>query len=320
MKKISIGVPCYNEEENIELMYEAITAQMKQLPQYEYEIIFADNDSKDKSQEILRSLAAKDKKVRVIFNQTNFGPERSGVNCFRNASGDAYIGIPCDFQEPPEMIPTFIEEWEQGHDIVWGQKTQSKEGKIKYALRKLFYKIINTMSDYKQLEQTTGFGLMDRKVIDILLITLMQDPEFNARNLVCEYGFNIKLIPYTQRPRERGKSSYSLGSYFHFAITSLCNTSVKPLHLMTILGMVVGFLSFAAAVFYFVYKLLHWNSFDVGIAPVAIGLFFVSAVQLFCIGILGEYIAVLVRRVTDRPLVIEKEKLNFDNDNENEKK
>ena len=136
MKKISIGVPCYNEEENIELMYEAITAQMKQLPQYEYEIIFADNDSKDKSQEILRSLAAKDKKVRVVLNQTNFGPERSGVNCFRNASGDAYIGIPCDFQEPPEMIPTFIEEWEQGHDIVWGQKTQSKEGKIKYALRK----------------------------------------------------------------------------------------------------------------------------------------------------------------------------------------
>lgn len=312
MKKISIGVPCYNEEENVELMYEAITEQMKQLPQYDYEIIFADNDSKDNTRSIIREIVKKDLHVKAVFNQTNFGPERSGINCYRNASGDAYIGIPCDFQEPPEMIPTFIEEWEKGHDIVWGQKVSSKESKIKYFCRKVFYGIINRMSDYPQLEQTTGFGIMDKSVVDILLITQIQDPEFNARNLVCEYGFDIKLIPYTQRARERGTSSYNMSSYFHFAITSLCNTSVKPLHLMTVFGMVVAALCFVVALFYFVYKLTHWNSFNLGTAPMIIGLFFVAGVQLFCIGILGEYIAVLIRRVTNRPLVIEKEKLNFE--------
>lgn len=319
MKKISIGVPCYNEEANIELMYEAITKEMKALSEYDYEIIFADNDSKDSSQEIMRRIAAKDKRVKVLLNQTNFGPERSGINCYKNASGDAYIGIPCDFQEPPEMIPQFIQEWEKGYDIVWGQKTSSKESKVKYACRKLFYGIINCLSDYPQLQQTTGFGIMDRKVVDILLFTQNQDPEFNARNLVCEYGFNIKLIPYTQRARERGKSSYSMASYFHFAITSLVNTSIKPLHMMTILGMFVAFICFVVAVFYFVYKITHWNSFDVGMAPMVIGLFFVSGIQLFCMGILGEYISVLIRRVTKRPLVIEKEKINFDDKETDEK-
>lgn len=315
MKMISIGVPCYNEEANIELMYEAITNEMQKLPQYEYEIIFADNDSKDSSQTIMKNIAMKDKHVKVLLNQTNFGPERSGINCYKSASGDAYIGIPCDFQEPPEMIPTFIREWESGCDIVWGQKTSSKESKLKYVCRNIFYGIINLLSDYPQLQQTTGFGIMDKKVIDILLITQNQDPEFNARNLVCEYGFNIKLIPYTQRARERGESSYSVSSYFHFAITSLVNTSTKPLHLMTVFGMFVAAICFVIAIFYFVYKLLHWDTFNAGMAPMVIGLFFVAGVQLFCMGMLGEYIAVLIRRVTNRPLVIEKEKINFDEEN-----
>ena len=316
MKKISIGVPCYNEEENVELMYEAITEQMKQLPQYDYEIIFADNDSKDNTRSIIREIAKKDLHVKAVFNQTNFGPERSGINCYRNASGDAYIGIPCDFQEPPEMIPTFIEEWEKGHDIVWGQKVSSKESKIKYFCRKVFYGIINRMSDYPQLEQTTGFGIMDKSVIEILLITQMQDPEFNARNLVCEYGFNIKLVPYTQQARIRGKSSYNIASYYHFAITSLCNTSIKPLRLMTVVGMSVSMMCFIIALLYLIYKIINWSSFSVGMAPLIIGLFFVSGIQLFCMGILGEYIAVLIRRVTKRPLVIEKEKINFTGERE----
>lgn len=314
MKKISIGVPCYNEEDNIELMYQAISGQMKLLPEYDYEIIFADNDSKDSSQQILRDLAAKDSHVKVIINQTNFGPERSGVNCYRNASGDAYIGIPCDFQEPPEMIPEFVREWEKGYDIVWGQKKQSKENPIKFLCRKLFYGIINALSDYPQIPQITGFGLMSKKVIEVLLYTQIQDPEFNARNLVCEYGFSIQLLPYVQRKRERGKSSYNMFSYFHFAITSLCNTSVKPLHIMTVIGFIISFLCLFVALFYFIYKLLNWNSFDLGMAPLIIGLFFSSGVQLFCIGILGEYVAILIRRVTKRPLVIEKEKINFEND------
>lgn len=318
-KKISIGVPCYNEQDNIELMYQAITEQMKLLPEYDYEIIFADNDSKDHSQDIMRIIASKDKKVKVIINQTNFGPERSCVNLYRNASGDCYIAIPCDFQEPPEMIPEFIKEWEQGHDIVWGQKKKSKENPIKYLCRKMFYGIINALSDYPQLNQVTGFGLIDRKVIDVCLVTQIQDPEYNARHLVCEYGFDIKLIPYTQQKRLRGKSSYNMASYFRFAITSLCNTSVKPLHLMTLTGFFTSFGCILVALFYLVYKIIHWASFDVGMAPLVIGLFFVSGIQLFCMGILGEYITVIVRRTTNRPLVLEKEKINFDEEEKSTK-
>lgn len=316
MKKISIGVPCYNEEKNIEKMYLAITEQMKMMSRYDYEIIFADNASRDKSVEILRKIALVDKKVKVIINQTNFGAARSSINCLKNASGQAYIGIPCDFQEPPEMIPQFVQKWEEGYDIVWGQKERSKESKIKYFCRSIFYKIIAFMSEKPQLEQTTGFGIMDRKVIDTILVTQMQDPEFSARHLVCEYGFNIFLIPYEQQKREKGKSSYNVGSYFSFAITSLCNTSIKPLHMMTIMGVVISIICFAIAVYYFVYKLFYWDSFNLGVAPLMIGLFFVSGLQMFCIGILGEYIGIIIRRITKKPLIIEHEKINFDKNDE----
>ncbi len=312
MKKITLGVPCYNEEANIELMYEALTAQMRKLPEYNYEIIFADNGSSDKSAEIMTEIAKKDKRVKVILNQTNFGPSRSGINLFRNMSGDAYIGLACDFQEPPEMIPQLIEGWENGYDIVWGQKKSSKENPIKYACRSLYYKIIDKFSDYPQLNQVVGFGLMDKRVVDVILITQLHDPEYSTRHLVAEYGFKIKLIPYDQKKRERGKSSYTINSYFDFAITSLCNTSVKPLHIITVLGVLGGMLTFIIGLGYFIYKLLFWNSFNVGIAPVVIGLFFVSSIQLFSIGMIGEYIAVIIRRVTPKPLVIEKEKINFD--------
>lgn len=320
MKKISIGVPCYNEEDNIELMYKAISSQMEKLKTYDYEIIFADNCSKDNSQEILRKISKKDKKVKIIFNQNNFGPERSGINCYKNASGDAYIGIPCDFQEPPELIPFFVSEWEKGYDIVWGQKTESKESKIKFLCRKIFYGIINFLSDKPQLSQTTGFGLMDKKVIDILLVTQEQDPEYNARYLVCDYGFSIKLIPYEQKLRERGESSYSIYSYFHFAVTSLCNTSIKPLHLITIFGCVISFLSVLVALSSFVYKLFNWNINKISnITIILIALFFIFGVQLLCIGMLGEYIALVIRRTTRKPLVIEKEKINFTSNEKNNK-
>ena len=162
------------------------------------------------------------------------------------------------------------------------------------------------------MEQVIGFGLMDKKVIDVLQITQLQDPDYSVRHLVSEYGFNIKLLPYTQNKRERGKSSYNIFSYFHFAITSLCNTTVKPLHLITLLGFAGGLISLFIGFAYLVYKIIFWNSFSLGIAPVVIGLFFVSSIQLFSTGLLGEYIAIIVRRITRKPLVIEKEKINFD--------
>lgn len=311
-KKISVGVPCFNEEDNVKQMYEAITAEMAKRPEYDYEIIFADNDSSDSTQTILREIASKDKRCKVIINQRNFGPARSGINIMRNVSGDAYIGIPCDFQEPPSMIPEFLDEWEKGYDIVWGQKNKSKENFIKFLCRKIYYLIIKIFSDTPQMEQVIGFGLMDKKVIDVLQITQLQDPDYSVRHLVSEYGFNIKLLPYTQNKRERGKSSYNIFSYFHFAITSLCNTTVKPLHLITLLGFAGGLISLFIGFAYLVYKIIFWNSFSLGIAPVVIGLFFVSSIQLFSTGLLGEYIAIIVRRITRKPLVIEKEKINFD--------
>lgn len=313
-KKISIGICCYNEEDNISLMYEAVTKEMKQIDNYDYEIIFSDNSSTDSSQSILKEIAEKDEKVKVIINQTNFGAERSGINCYYNASGDAYIGLACDFQDPPDFIPEFIREWEKGYDIVWGQKIKSKEDPIKYLCRSFFYKIIKVLSDHPQYEQVTGYGLVDKKVLDILYITQRQDPEYTMRNLACEYGFKTKLIPYTQRARERGKSKYGLYDYFHFAITSLVNTSTKPLHILTVVGFAVSVLCILVALFYFVYKITHWDSFDVGMAPMLIGLFMVSGIQMFCIGILGEYISVILRRVTDKPVVVEREKINFSSD------
>ena len=316
-KKISFCVCCYNEEENIELMYEALTEQMKKVPEYDYEILVEDNDSDDSSPEIFRRIAAKDKRVKVILNQTNFGPDRSTVNCMRHMTGDAYIGIPCDFQEPPEMIPEFIHEWEKGHDIVWGQKLRSKENPIKRVCRNLFYSIIDLFSEHKQYRHVIGFGITDRKVIDIILQTIIQDPEVNIRYAISEYGFDVKLIPYKQQKRLRGKSSYTFAKYYSFAITSLCNTSIKPLRMMTILGFFAAIVSILIAAFYFIYKITHWNTFDAGMAPLVIGMFFVAAVQLFSIGLLGEYVGILIRKVTDKPVVVEKETMNLDDEKEN---
>ena len=312
MKKISICVLCFNEEDNIELMYKAITAEMIRIPEYDYEIIFEDNNSQDASQDILRKIAEKDKKVKIILNQTNFGPNRSAVNLMMRMSGDAFLGMPCDFQEPPEMIPQLIKEWEKGYDIVWGQKVRSKENTFKRICRNIFYLIIDLFSDKKQYRHITGFGIQDRKVIEIIMDTVKQDPEINMRYVVSDYGFKIKLLPYVQQKRLRGKSSYTFTKYYAFAIASLCYTSIKPLRLMTIIGMLTAFFSIIVALFYLIYKITHWYSFDAGLAPLVIGMFFVAAVQLFSIGLLGEYVGILIRKVTDKPVVVEKETINFE--------
>ncbi|MCR5487739.1 MAG: glycosyltransferase [Lachnospiraceae bacterium] len=311
-RTISIVICCYNEEDNIELMYQAVSKEMASFPQYDYEIIFEDNDSEDRSQEILKRICSQDEHVKAILNQCNFGPDRSYVNCLVSSSGDAVISIPCDFQEPPELIPQFIQGWEEGYEIVWGQKVTSKENKISRICRNIYYSVINFFSDYKQLSNVTGFGLVDRRVLDTALITMNQDPLVHIRHIVCEYGFKIKLLPYEQQKRMRGKSSYNIFRYYQFAVTSLCNTSLKPLRIMTVIGMITALLSLLVALIYLIYKLTHWDTFDAGIAPIVIGMFFVAAVQLFCIGLLGEYIGVIMRKITQRPIVLEKGRINFE--------
>ena len=310
MKKISIGVCCFNEIKNVKSMYLAIKKEMEKLKDYDYEIVFADNASTDGTRDILRDIAKKDNKVKVILNQTNVGIQRSGANMMSRLSGDAYIGIPCDFQEPPEMIPEFIQLWEQGYHIVWGQKTASKESKIKYFLRTIYYKIIKLLSSTPQYEHVTGFGIQDMEIIKEWLE--LGYPTISLRNVIGEWGYIVKLIPYTQNRRQAGKSSFTVGKLLTFAINSLVNTSLAPLRLVTLLGFFSSFVSLLAGVVYLVYKISHWTDLSIGIAPILIGVFFLGSIQLFCIGIIGEYIGVMLRRISKHVKVIEEELINFD--------
>ena len=311
MKKlISIITPCYNEEGNVFNMYQAIVDIMSDLPQYEYEHIFIDNSSQDQTPAILRGIARQDKRVKVILNAKNFGPDRSGSYAFFQSSGDATICLACDFQDPPALIPQFIKLWEQGYKVAWGKKETSAESRLAFAIRTLYYKIIKSFSDVQQYEHVTGFGLYDRSVVD--LMRSAEDPSPNFRNLIADYGIEIGFICYDQPARKAGKSSYNFFRYFDTAMRSLINTSRAPLRLATFAGFIMSIVSFLIALFYLVFKLVYWNSFNPGTAPVVIGLFFLGSVQLFYIGIIGEYIGEILTRVTKRPLVVEKERLNFE--------
>ncbi len=312
MKKVSLCVPCYNEELNIPLVYEALSSEMKKLPQYEYEIIFEDNASTDSSPQILKELAKKDKRVKVILNTRNFGPSRSGKNCCFNATGDVLISVAADLQNPVSMIPTFLDYWEQGFLVVMGQKNKSKENFAKYRLRKLYYKIIQGLSDIPQISNITGFGAIDAEVYH--KIYKMNEYEMSIRHLLAELGYEIKLVPYTQERRKHGKSSYNLWRSLDFSISSLIDTSYKPLRLTTIIGLICSLFSFLIGVIYFIFKILNWNDFNAGITPLILIVCFLGSVQLFFLGILGEYVTNILRKVTKREIVIEKERINFDNE------
>lgn len=318
MKTISICIACYNEQDNIVDTYSRITKIMRTVAECNYEIIFADNCSKDNSQTILRDLANMDKHVKVIINNRNFGSMHSGKNACYSATGDAIISLPCDLQEPPEMIPQFIKEWENGNLIVWGKKTESKERGIKKICRIAYYKIINKLSDIPQYEQTTGFGIVDRRIIDE--IKLLQEPDMAMRHLVAELGYPVKFIPYTQQKRKAGKSSYNIWRYFDFSVTSLVRTTTVPLRITTVIGVFSSIISFILGVIYLIYKLINWNAFSVGTAPMVIAVFFIGSVQLLSIGMIGEYLSIVLKKVTKRPLVTIKEKINFDEIYEDEKK
>lgn len=312
MKKVSLCVPCYNEELNIPLVYEALSSEMQKLPQYDYEIIFEDNASTDSSPQILKELAKNDKRVKVILNTRNFGPSRSGKNCCFNATGDVLISVAADLQNPVSMIPIFLNYWEQGFLVVMGQKNKSKENFIKYRLRHLYYNIIQKFSDIPQIANITGFGAIDAKVYH--KIYKMNEYEMSIRHLLAELGYEIKLVPYTQEKRKYGKSSYNLWRSLDFSISSLVNTSYLPLRLTTIIGLVCSLFSLLTGVIYLIFKIINWNSFNAGITPLILLVCFLGSVQLFFLGILGEYVTNILRKVTRREIVIEKERINFDNE------
>ena len=310
-KTISIMVPTYNEEENVVLMYEALkNIFQKELKKYDYEILFIDNKSLDKTRTLIREICAKDKNVKAIFNAQNFGQFNSPYYGLISTTGDCTISVAADFQDPVEMIPKFVKEWENGYKIVIGIKNKSEESKIVYALRSLYYKMIKKFSEVEQIEHFTGFGLYDKDFIEVL--KNLDDPDPYLRGIVAELGFERKEIPFTQPKRQRGKSSNNWYRLYDAAMLGITSYTKIGLRLATIVGFIISFLSVFVALIYLVLKLCNWNSFQAGIAPIIIGFFLLGGMQIFFIGFLGEYILNINQRIMHRPLVVVEEKLNFE--------
>ncbi len=308
-KSISVVTACYNEEENVEELYNKVKEVFERFDKYEYEHIFIDNASKDKTVQILKEIAKNDKNVKIIVNARNFGHIRSPFYGLLQAHGEAVISIVADLQDPPSMIADFIRKWEEGYNVVVGVKKESDESKMMFAIRSYYYDMISRLSEVNQIKNFTGFGLYDKKIIEIL--RKIDDPYPYFRGLISEIGYDIFRIEYVQPVRKRGLTKNNFYSLYDIAMLGITNHSKVPLRLAAMLGFCLAALSLFAAFGYFIYKIIFWQSFSVGIAPLVIGLFFFSSVQLFFIGIIGEYIGSIYTQVLKRPLVIEKERINF---------
>lgn len=310
MKKISVVIPTYNEEENIEEMIDSVEYQFKQfLPNYDYEIICIDNASEDNTQKILEDICSKNVKVKTIFNVRNFGGLNSPYYGLLQTTGECAITLAADFQEPVEMIPKFVKEWENGYKIVVGIKNKSKENPIMFFIRKVYYKLIKIFSNINQIDQFTGFGLYDRSFLEIL--RKLDDPTPFLRGIVAECGFKRKELYYEQLKRKKGKTKYSLYNLYDYAMLSFTSYTKFGLRIATFFGIFVSIISFIIGTIYLVLKLLYWDSFSMGQAPIIIGTFFFGALQMFFIGFLGEYIMSINERLKHRPLVIEEKRINF---------
>ncbi len=310
MKKISVVTICYNEEGNIREFYEQVVDVFRGLAdRYTYEIVIADNASTDNTPAILREIAARDPNFKVIFNSRNFGVNRSGNNALRQACGDAAILMVSDLQDPPVLIPQFIEQWQQGYKMVLAVKNHSEESAVMRGLRSVYYRALNRMSDIKLIEHFTGFGLYDRQILDI--VRRLDDPYPYFRGLVSDIGFTPALVYFTQPHRKHGKSKSSFLYLYDEAMLGITSYTKVPLRLATLIGFASALVSFLVGMIYLIYKLLFWSSFTVGVAPVAIGLFFLASVQLIFLGVVGEYLSTVYVHVLHRPLVYEKERINF---------
>lgn len=315
-KKISVVVPTYNEEANVVPLSKAIAEAMERdLPEYDYEILFIDNHSKDNTQALLRGLCRENPKIKAIFNAKNFGQARSPVYGMKQAYGDCVVRMCADFQDPVDMIVKFVREWEQGSKIVIGVKKSSQEKKFMYGIRSCYYKMINRITDIDHIEHFTGFGLYDKAFVDV--VRDLHDPMPYLRGIIAELGFEYKAIPYEQPKRRAGKSKNNFYSLYDYAMIGITSYSKVVMRMATFLGFMVAGLSFAAGIVYFILKLMYWERFSAGVAPMLIGVFFLGSLQLFFIGFLGEYVLSINTRVLDRPLVVEEERLNF-NDTDKE--
>lgn len=309
MKKISILVPTYNEVENVGALSIAITGEMEKMPQYDYELIFIDNDSKDGTREKLREICRGSKKIKAIFNAKNFGQNNSPYYGLLQTTGDCAILMCADFQDPVELIPELISEWEAGYKIISAIKTTSRENKVMRFVRTCYYKLIRKFSEVEQIEHFTGFGLYDSDFIQVL--RHLDDPTPFLRGIVAELGFKRKEIPYEQQRRKAGKSKNNLFTLYDIAMLSFTSYTKVGLRMATFLGFLIAFISVIIALVYLVLKLLYWDTFIMGTAPILIGMFLLGAIQLLFLGLIGEYILSINQRVMRRPLVIEEERINF---------
>jgi glycosyltransferase involved in cell wall biosynthesis len=309
---ITVLTPCYNEADNVQTLYERVRAVFQPLHEYRYEHLFIDNASTDETVAILRRIAARDPNVKVIVNTRNFGHVRSPYHALLQCRGDAVIGMAADLQDPPELIPAFIQKWREGYKVVLGVKAAAEESALMFAIRKIGYQVIDRLSEVKQVRNSTGFGLYDKAFVAVL--RRLPDPYPYFRGIVAELGFRYATVPYTQPKRTRGMTKNNLYMLYDLGVQGIVNHSRIPLRVATIIGFLSSILSFVAALVYLVMKLLFWYDLPIGVAPVIIGLFCVASVQLFFLGILGEYVGSIYTQVRNRPLVVEAERINFEDE------
>lgn len=309
---ISVVTACFNEEGNVQEIYEAVRGVFASLPRYDYEHLFIDNRSTDATPKILRAIASADPRVRVIFNNRNFGPVRSPQHALLLARGVAVIGLAADFQDPPELIPQLIERWEAGAKTVLCVKADADEGRVLFSVRTAYYRLLARLADIEIVQQSTGFGLYDREVIEA--IRRIDDPYPFFRGLLAEVGASVEKVPYHQPARRHGVSKIRLFTMLDVGLLGLVTHTRVPLRLAMLTGFAVAGLSALVGIGYLVAKLIFWNQFSFGVAPVVVGIFLLSSVQLIFIGVVGEYVGAILTHVQRRPLVFERERLNFDVD------
>lgn len=309
MKKISILIPCFNEEENVVPMSRDIVSLFEgELSGYDYELMFIDNDSTDHTRMLLREICAKNRRIKAIFNAKNFGQFNSPYYGMLQTTGDCTISMVCDFQDPVELIPQYVREWENGYKIVIGIKESSKENAAIYKLRSLYYRVIKKFSNVEQIEHFTGSGLYDKEFVDVL--RRLDDPTPFLRGIVAELGYKRKEIPYEQPGRRAGKTHNNFYTLYDAAMLSFTSYTKMGLRVATFMGVGIGMLSAVIGLVYFILKLVYWDRFTAGMTPMLIGMFFLSAVQLFFLGFMGEYILSMNQRIMNRPLVVEEERIN----------
>lgn len=308
-KKISVMVPCFNEEENVLEISKALVEQLDRLKKYDYEIMFIDNCSTDKTRELIRSICKKNKKIKAIFNAANFGQFNSPYYGICQLNGDCVIPICCDFQDPIELIPELIKYWEEGYKVVCGVKTSSKENRIIYFLRSIYYKLIKMFSSVNQIEHFTGFGLYDKNFVNIL--RQLKDPTPFLRGIVAEYGGNIKFVEYQQAKRKAGKTHNNFYTLYDAAMLSFTSYTKIGMRLAVFAGVIFSCISMIAAIVYLIMKLIYWDRFVAGQAPTMIIVSVMCSLVLLFLGILGEYVLTINQRVINRPLVVEEERINF---------